>query len=380
MRIINLIKKHSKIIKFLIVWSVSTLIDLGFLYVFIEVLHLQLFIWVILSFLISVINWFILNKFWTFKDRSIKYKRQFTKFLFVSMIWLFLTLTLMFLLTVISWVYYLLAKIITSLILVIWNFLWNKYWTFSIKQNKYNEKNNFSIKYSIIIPAYNEEKRLATTLKKINIFLENKKDKFEIIVINDGSTDKTTQIIKKLKIKNLKIFNNKTNKWKGYSVKKWILLAKWKLILFTDADNSTPIEELSKLEKFINSFDIVIWSRYCKKSRIKVKQWYIRQKIGRLWNKVIQILLLDWINDTQCWFKLFKHNAAKNLFSLQKINWFWFDMEILLAGKSMWYKIKEVPIDWYHSQFSKVRPVKDYLKTLLELIFIKINYWFDWYK
>lgn len=380
MKIIKFIKNNLKIIKFLIVWVTSTLIDVVFLYIFVDILNIHLFIWVIFSFLLAVINWFIWNKFWTFRDKSIKYKRQFTKFLFVSIWGLSLTLWFMYLFAILFWIYYLLAKILTSILVVLWNFLWNKYWTFKIKNNSFKEKNNFDIKYSIIIPAYNEENRITETLKKISIFFSNKKHRYEILVIDDWSIDNTIKVLKKIHIDNLKILKNKKNKWKWYSVKHWILKAKWKYILFTDADNSTPIQELKKLEKYIDDFDIVIWSRYCENARVKIKQTKLRQKIWRIWNKIIQYFLLDWIADTQCWFKLFKHNVAKKLFSLQKINWFWFDMEILLAWKSMWYKIKEVPVDWYNSEFSRVRPIRDSFKTLMELVFIKINYWFDWYK
>jgi len=380
MVILKLIKNNSKIIKFLIVWSISTLIDVFFLYIFVDIFKITLFIAVIFSFLIAVINWFTWNKLWTFKNKSIKYKRQFTKFLFVSTFGLLLTLSFMYFFTIILWIYYILSKLLTSIIVVIWNFLWNKYWTFKIKEDKNKEKDNFELLYSIIIPSYNEENRLPDTLKKVETFFKKTKYTYEILVIDDWSYDNTISTIEKLHILNLKILKNSKNKWKGFSVKKWVLNANWKYILFIDADNSTPIEELINLEKYIEDFDIVIWSRYCNNAKVKIKQWILRQKIWRIWNKIIQLFLLDWINDTQCWFKLFKHNIAKRLFSLQKINWFWFDMEILLAWKSIWYSIKEVPVKWYNSDFSRVRPIRDSLKTLMELLFIKINYWFDWYK
>lgn len=380
MKLKNLIKKNAKIIKFLIVWITSTLIDIIFLYIFVSIFKITLFLWVFFSFLLAVINWFILNKFWTFNDKTIKYKRQFIKFFFVSIGGLFLTLILMYFLTIFLWIYYLISKILTSLIVVIWNFLWNNYWTFKIKKKFDLNINDFKFKYSIIIPAFNEEKRLPNTLKLIYNFFKDKNIKYEIIVVDDWSTDNTNEIIEKLKINNLKILKNIKNKWKWFSVKKWVLAAKWKYILFTDADNSTPIEELNNLKYYLKDFDIIIWSRYCDNSNIIITQSKIRQIIWKIWNKIIQYFLINWIQDTQCWFKLFKHNIAKKLFWLQKINWWWFDMEILLAWKSMWYKIKEVPVNWSNSNFSRVRPIRDSFKTLLELIFIKINFWFDWYK
>jgi dolichyl-phosphate beta-glucosyltransferase len=378
--VISSIRNNLKIIKFLIVGITSTIIDLVFLYIFVDILSISLFIWVILAFLLAVINWFTWNKMWTFKDKSTKYKRQFTKFLFVSIWGLILTLLFMYIFTISLWIYYILSKLLTSAIVVIWNFLWNKYWTFKIKKSKYKEKKEFNLLYSIIIPAYNEEKRILDTLSKVDKFLGKKDFKYEIIVVDDWSKDNTVKIVKNSRIKNLEIIKNKKNYWKWYSVRNGILSAKWKYILFTDADNSTPIEELDNLKKYIEKFDIVIWSRYCKDAKVKIKQWELRQKIWKIWNLIIRYFLLDSISDTQCWFKLFKHNVAKKIFPLQKINWFWFDMEILLAWKSMWFKIKEVPVSWYNSSFSRVRPIRDSLKTFIELLFIKVNYWFDWYK
>ena len=380
MNFVKIIKKNLKLIKFLIVGVASTIIDIVFLYFFVDILSIPLFMWVFLSFFFAVINWFTWNKIWTFKDKSIRYKRQFTKFLFVSTGGLLLTLLFMYIFTILFGIYYILSKLLTSVIVVIWNFLWNKYWTFKIKQNKNIEKKNFQSLYSIIIPSYNEEKRLPNTLIKINNFLKNKEYKYEILVIDDWSLDNSINIIEEMNILNLKILKNWKNKWKWFSVKKWVLNAKWKYILFTDADNSTPIEELTKLEKYIDDFGIIIWSRYCNNANIKIKQSKLRQNIWRIWNKLIQLFLLDWITDTQCWFKLFEYNIAQKIFSLQKVNWYWFDMEILLAWKSMWYSIKEVPVEWYNSDLSRFRTIKDSFKTLLELFFIKINYWFDWYK
>ncbi len=376
----KLVNKHSKLIKFLIVWVSSTLVDVWFLFVFVDFFEIPLFFWIILSFLLAVLNWFIWNKFWTFRDKSVKYKRQFTKFLFVSTGGLLLTLCFMYFFTSILSIHYIISKLLTSAIVVVWNFLLNKYWTFKIKTHKFKEKKSFDLKYSVIIPAYNEEKRLPNTLKKIDQFLKNKNYKYEILVVDDGSSDNTVKVTEKLKIKNLKIIKNLKNKWKWYSVKNWVLNSSWEYILFTDADNSTPIEELDKLEKYTNKYDIIIGSRYCENAEVKITQPKLRQRIWRLSNIIIRYFLIDWIIDTQCWFKLFKHNVAKKIFPLQKINGWWFDMEILLAGKSMWFKIKEVPVSWYNSEFSRMRPIRDTFKTFLELLFIKVNYWFDGYK
>ena len=242
------------------------------------------------------------------------------------------------------------------------------------------EKQDFQKEYSIIIPAYNEEKRIPNTLTRIYEFMERKNDAYELIVVDDGSTDNTIQVVEALKIPNLRIVKNEKNRWKGFSVKQGVFAAEGKYILFTDADNSTPIEELNTLEKYRDTYDIIIGSRYCENAKVEIKQPKLRQKIGRIGNTIIQLFLIDGIQDTQCGFKLFSHSVAKKLFSFQKIHGFWFDMEILLAGKSMGYTIKEVPISWYNSEFSRVRPIRHSLRTLLDLCIIKVNYWFDGYK
>lgn len=137
----KLVNKHSKLIKFLIVWVSSTLVDVWFLFVFVDFFEIPLFFWIILSFLLAVLNWFIWNKFWTFRDKSVKYKRQFTKFLFVSTGGLLLTLCFMYFFTSILSIHYIISKLLTSAIVVVWNFLLNKYWTFKIKTHKFKEKN-----------------------------------------------------------------------------------------------------------------------------------------------------------------------------------------------------------------------------------------------
>jgi len=379
MQLTNFIQKKSKLIKFLIVWVSSTIIDIVSLYILVDFLNVAIFTWVIISFLLAVINGFLLNKNWTFRNKSIKYKRQFAKFLIVSFIWLLITLFLMYIFVELLWIYYIISKVLTSLFVVIWNFLWNKYWTFNIGNLNSLDNNDYKFEYSIIIPAYNEEFRIIDTLMKINDFFSKKEQSYEIIVVDDWSKDNTIKKVNDLNL-NIKIFKNDKNRWKWYSVKNGILSSNWKYILFTDADNSTPIEEFDNLFRYLDEYDIVIWSRYLDNSKLIIKQPLYRIIIWRLWNKIINFFLINWIKDTQCWFKLFKSDVAKKIFRLQKINWFGFDMEILLAWKSMWYKIKEVQVLWINSSNSRIRPIKDTLKTFMELIFIKVNYWFDWYK
>ena len=234
---------------------------------------------------------------------------------------------------------------------------------------------DYKYEFSIVIPAYNEKNRILKTLNSIYEYFQN--ENFEIIIVDDGSNDNTTSFIENKKEsigENIKIISYQPNKGKGYAVKKGIEKAQGKFILFTDADNSTPIEEFKKLLTALkNNNDIAIGSRYLSNSDIKIKQNIFRILIGRLGNLLIQLLLVKKVKDTQCGFKLFKNEVAKNIFKKQTINRWGFDMEILTIAQILDYKIVEVPVSWLNSSDSRLRPIRDTIKTFLELIKIKLN-------
>ncbi|MFN7170406.1 MAG: dolichyl-phosphate beta-glucosyltransferase [Candidatus Omnitrophota bacterium] len=234
-----------------------------------------------------------------------------------------------------------------------------------IAQNKYY--------LSIVIPAYNEENRLPNTLRKIKDYVERKNFRSEIIVVDDGSTDRTIEVIQKLDIPNLKIVSNSTNQGKGAAVKRGVLAARGEYILFTDADNSTPIEELEKFLHRLGKDKILIGSRYLKGSKIMIKQPKFRIIIGRLGNYLIQKILPIGIKDTQCGFKLFPRMAAQEIFPRQRVKLFGFDFEILTIAKMLGYKIEEIPVIWINSPVSRIRPIRDAFRTFLDLIYVKIN-------
>jgi len=226
---------------------------------------------------------------------------------------------------------------------------------------------------SIVIPAYNEEKRIGRSIKQIVKYLDKKKYSYEIIVVDDGSIDNTIDVVKKASNKNIRIIKNKKNMGKGYSVKTGILNAKYPLVLFSDSDLATPIEELDKFMEYIKSYDIVIASRNLKESNIKVKQPFYRQLMGKTFPLLVNLIALGGFRDTQCGFKLFKTGAAKRIVSLQTFNRFSFDVEILFIAKKLGYKIKEAPVVWIDKEGSKVSPIKDSLKMLIDLFKIRLN-------
>lgn len=225
---------------------------------------------------------------------------------------------------------------------------------------------------SIVIPSFNEQGRIIKSVSTIKEYLDKKKYSYEIIVSDDGSLDDTARLINKTKFDRVKVISN-IHKGKGFAVKEGVQQARGNIILFTDADLSTPIDEMEKLICCLkNGYDIAFGSRNVCGSNIEVHQSWIRENMGKIFNVLVRTFILKNIKDTQCGFKCFKKEAAQSLFRKQKIEGFAFDVEILYLAKKSGYKIQEVPVRWINMPGSKVNPMIDSIKTLLDLIWIKI--------
>ncbi|PIP24426.1 MAG: hypothetical protein COS25_01015 [Candidatus Nealsonbacteria bacterium CG02_land_8_20_14_3_00_37_10] len=230
---------------------------------------------------------------------------------------------------------------------------------------------------SVIIPAYNEEKRLPKTLGEIDKYLRGQNYDYEILVVNDGSKDKTVEVAQNLtsQIKNLKVTGYKKNQGKGYAVRFGMLEAKGDLRIFTDADNSTSINQIEKMwPYFKEGYDIVIGSRDVKGAVLNPPQPWLRHIILGEGFKLYRKIIIDlWgIEDTQCGFKCFTKKTAEDIFPKCKIDRFAFDPEILITGKLSGYKIKEIPVYWKNDLESKVK-FKSIIKMALDLIKIRLN-------
>jgi len=253
---------------------------------------------------------------------------------------------------------------------------------------------------SVVIPAYNEEKRITGTLLAIDKYVNSKRFKeilraqnylrdgegYEILVVSDGSKDGTARVVEKFTtlIRNLRLVANAQNHGKGYVVRQGMLEAKGLYRLFTDADNATPIEEVEKLLPYIKGiewqgggvakdvgvYDVSIGSIGLKESAVGKAEPLLRVMLGKMSNWLIQIVAVWGIHDTQRGFKLFTAEAARNVFSRLKIDRWAFDIEALAVSRKLKYRIKEVPITWFHDPDSRVT-AGAYIKTLFELFKIK---------
>lgn len=236
---------------------------------------------------------------------------------------------------------------------------------------------------SVIIPAYNEEKRLPKTIAATDLYLRKQPYHYEILVVNDGSTDKTVQVIQNLKsrIKNLMLVDNKENHGKGYVVRQGMLGAKGKYRLFTDADNSTSIDQVeSMLSEFEKGYDVVIGSRDIKGAVLKPPQGLLRRFLGEVFRVLRKLIVGLWdIQDTQCGFKVFSAKAAADIFPRLKINRWAFDVEILAVARKLGYNIKEAPVVWVNDPHSKVK-LSGMIKMLFEMAQIRWNLMKNIYK
>ena len=228
---------------------------------------------------------------------------------------------------------------------------------------------------SVVVPAYNEDQRLGATLKRMLAYFDGQPYSYEILVVSDGSTDKTEEVVAQIAAcrPELRLLTYTPNRGKGHAVRYGMLRAQGARILFCDADLATPIEEIEKLTaKLDHGYDIAIGSRDVKGSQLIKRQSALREFGGKSFNKMVQLLAVPGIHDTQCGFKLFTQQAAHRLFGQCIVDHFAFDVEMLyLARRLHGYRIAEVPVRWAHQEGSKVRFARDAWRMMKTLVRIR---------
>ena len=234
---------------------------------------------------------------------------------------------------------------------------------------------------SVIIPAYNEENRIEATLRSVNFYLSKQSYVYEIIVVSDGSKDRTVEITSRLssEIPNLRFIDNKNNQGKGWAVRCGMLSARGKTRLFMDADNSTTVDQIEPMFSLLeDDFDLVIGSRRVDGAAIAVHQSVFRERLGQIFNLVVRVITGLGINDTQAGFKAFTSGAAEKIFPLQTIREWAFDVELLVIAQKLRFSVKECPIVWRNDERSHVK-LKGMIRMLLDLLKIRLNLWLGVY-
>jgi len=225
---------------------------------------------------------------------------------------------------------------------------------------------------SVVVPALNEEDRLPRTLERIGSHLGRRRERYELVVVDDGSRDRTAE---RAQAAGATVLRNETNRGKGYAVRRGMLAARGARRLMTDADLSTPIEELDRLcARMDEGHDVVIGSRARPGARIEVRQPWYRESMGRLFNLFVRALVVPGVTDTQCGFKLFSAAAARDVFSSARLDGFSFDVEVLFLARRKGYRIAEVPVVWRNDAASRVSLVRGFL-AFPDLLRIRANAW-----
>ena len=239
-----------------------------------------------------------------------------------------------------------------------------------------------TIRLSVVIPAYNEERRLPRTLEQIHAYFAQQEGEYELLVVDDGSADATAELAEAMlrQFQCGKVLKNGRNRGKGYSVRQGVFAARGEFILFTDADLSTPIQEIEKLLPSLQAgYDIAIGSRGLRESDVQAHQPFYREYMGKCFNLFAKIFGLTRFADTQCGFKCFRAAAARDIFARQQIDHFSFDVEVLFLAAKRGYAVQEVPIQWFNEPHSRVNAIVDAARMFSDLVKIRIRFFMGKY-
>jgi len=230
---------------------------------------------------------------------------------------------------------------------------------------------------SIVIPAYNEGRRLGGSLERIRDYAARSEMRIELVVVDDGSTDGTAELVRKFAerddaFSDVSVLVNPSNRGKGFSVRRGMLHARGDMVLMCDADESAPIEQVELLRRWLDrGFEVVIGSRDAPDAVLDPPQSVPRRWMAWTFRFIRRTVLLGRFSDTQCGFKLFRADAAREIFARQTIDGWLFDCEVLGLAERLGYRIKELGITWRAHPDSRVRPIRDGMRALRDLLVIR---------
>lgn len=228
---------------------------------------------------------------------------------------------------------------------------------------------------SVVIPAFNEERRLGGTLEKVLAYLEGRRLGFEVLVADDGSRDRTAAVAETFAARGVRVLRLPRNRGKGAATRHGVLASRGRRVLMSDADLSTPIEELAKLEPRLAEAEVVIGSRAVADADVRLHQPLYRELMGKTFNKIIRLLGVRGVRDTQCGFKLFDGAAARELFAALVTPGFAFDVELIWLARRRGYRLAEVGVVWINSPDSRVHPLADPPRMIAEILLFRWKHW-----
>jgi dolichyl-phosphate beta-glucosyltransferase len=232
------------------------------------------------------------------------------------------------------------------------------------------------LRLSVVIPMYNETSRISDTIPSLLAYFSGQPYKYEFVIVDDGSTDGTAELARKLfaPAENVRVLEKRPNKGKGSAVRAGMLTAKGKVVLFCDADLATPPGELDKFWRWLDAgYDVVIGSRKMEGANITRHQPKWRESLGKVFTWLTNRLATRGISDVTCGFKCFSRDAARELFSRARLNDWSFDAEVLFIAQRRGYRVKEVPVTWHDKPGTKVRLLQDATRSLAGLMKIRLN-------
>ncbi len=235
--------------------------------------------------------------------------------------------------------------------------------------------NETSTELSVVIPAYNEEGRLEPGLRRALAYLQRRKESYELIVVDDGSRDETARVAAAFADQGVRVLRHERNRGKGAAVRTGIVASRGRKVLLSDADFSTPIEEIEKLERFLDSATpLVIGSRGLAESRIEQRQPFYREMMGKTFNRLIRLIGVRGIRDTQCGFKLAQGDVGRALCSELRIEGFAYDVELIWLARKHGYRVAEVGVVWINSPDSRVDPIRSSASMLRDILLMRFRH------